>query len=314
MIFIKNLIKDLKVTDTTNFGIQRKIVANMTTESWERIPHAVFTYRPDVSKFLNEYELMAFDKNRTKKITLNTLMLKVIVEGIKAAPQINGHIEYNRHLVRGEVRQIENINISMPWLLPSGEMMTINLKNFENKSLEEMANYIENVAKKIENTNFTEVMFEVSMDNTITTLKQGNIFTPICRLIGSKTGKHKIITLRGRERQNYYKIPEKHRLTKSDIEQGTITVSNIGSIYKEHRGEINLMEIIPPQLVAIGLSAVQEQPGICVSSNGEKYVDIIKVMPITIAFDHRALDFGDVIPFLKRLDDIFENPKPIHSW
>ena len=37
-------------------------------------------------------------------------------------------------------------------------------------------------------------------------------------------------------------------------------------------------------------------------------------MPICIAFDHRALDFGDIVPFLERLDDIFENPEQIHSW
>ena len=38
------------------------------------------------------------------------------------------------------------------------------------------------------------------------------------------------------------------------------------------------------------------------------------MLPICIAFDHRALDFGDIVPFLKRLDDIFENPKVIHTW
>jgi len=311
---VNNEIKGLKTTKTIEFGIQRKIVANMTTESWETIPHAVYTYKPDVTDFIEEYLTLNSKGEREKKITINTLMLKVMTEGIKAAPQINGHIDFKRHLVRGSVRQIEDINISMPWVLPTGEMMTINLKNFDNKTLDEMANYIEDVAKRIEKTNLNEVMFEVSLDNTISALKNGQVIKTLSRLIGSKTGKNKVKTLRGREKLEYNKIPPEQKLTKSDIEQGTITITNIGSLYKEQKGELNLIEIIPPQLVAIGISAVQEQPGVYIDNDEKKLIGIRKIMPITIAFDHRALDFGDVVPFIKKLDEIFANPKQIHSW
>ena len=44
-------MKDLKVKNTEIFGIQRKIVANMTTESWETIPHVSYLYEPDVTAF-----------------------------------------------------------------------------------------------------------------------------------------------------------------------------------------------------------------------------------------------------------------------
>ncbi|MEG0979819.1 MAG: 2-oxo acid dehydrogenase subunit E2 [Oscillospiraceae bacterium] len=311
---MSNKINGLRITKTTNFGIQRKIVANMTTESWQEIPHAVYTYRPDVTNFINEYSTLNSDGKHQNKITINTLMLKAIVEGIKSAPNINGHIDYKRRLVRGEIKVFEDINISMPWLLPTGEMMTINLKNFENKTLDEMTEYIENVSQKIKKTNLNEVMFAVSKENTLKALKSGRIITTLLRLIGSKTGKHKVENLSGREKSDYYNIPENKRLTKSDIEQGTITITNVGSIYKEQRGELNLLEIIPPQLVAIGISAAQEQPGIVVDKDGKKQIEVRKIMPVAIAFDHRALDFGDVIPFIKTLDSIFENPQVIHSW
>lgn len=60
---------------------------------------------------------------------------QIIVEGLKADPIMNSHIEFDRKLVRGEIHTFENIDISMPMVLPSGEMMTINLHNFENKTL-----------------------------------------------------------------------------------------------------------------------------------------------------------------------------------
>ena len=37
-------------------------------------------------------------------------------------------------------------------------------------------------------------------------------------------------------------------------------------------------------------------------------------MPITVAIDHRALDYGDCVPFFERLDEIFAFPQVILSW
>lgn len=193
-------------------------------------------------------------------------------------------------------------------------MMTINLHNFENKNLDEMVAYIADVNRRVANTNLDEVMFDVSLDNTLTALKQGKIKQTLYRLIGSKTGKHKVKTLSGKEKSNYYKIPENDRLTKHDIEQGTITVSNIGSVYRAQRGETCLLEIVPPQVCAIAVGAVQDKPVVVVNEAGEKEIAIRQVMPLCIAFDHRALDFGEIVPFIKRLDEIFAAPEIIHTW
>ena len=38
------------------------------------------------------------------------------------------------------------------------------------------------------------------------------------------------------------------------------------------------------------------------------------VMPLTIAFDHRAFDLGDVKPFMEKLNEIFLNPEVIKEW
>lgn len=304
----------LKKIKTTHFGIQRKIVANMTTESWANIPHVTYNYEPDVTEFMIEYKRLNKDVAPEKKITLNTVMLKIIVEGLKADPDMNAHIEFDKKLVRGQIHTFEDINISMPMVLPNGEMMTINLHNFENKNLDEMTAYIADVNRRIANTDLNEVMFDVSLDNTLTALKKGKVKQTIYRLIGSKTGKQKVKTLSGKEKSAYYKIPESDRLTKRDIEQGTITVSNIGSTYREQRGATCILEIIPPQVCAIAVGAVQDRPVVVVNEQGEKEIAIRQIMPLCIAFDHRALDFGEIVPFLKKLDSIFEEPEIIHTW
>lgn len=302
------------VVKTEHFGIQRKIVANMTTESWQNIPHVTYTYEPDVTEFMAQYKRLNEGVDKENKITVNTLMLKVIVEGLKACPAMNAHIDFDRKYVRGVIHTLSNIDISMPMVLPTGEMMTINLHNFESKNLDEMVAYIKDVHRRMEKTDLNEVMFDVSLDNTLTGLKEGKFAQTINRLIGSKTGKHKVKTLKGKEKKAYEAIPETDRLTKHDIEQGSITISNIGSVYREQRGAAALIEIIPPQVTAIAVGAVQDKPVVVVNENDEKEIAIRQVLPFTIVFDHRALDFGDIVPFIKKLDEIFEAPEIMFSW
>ena len=112
------------------------------------------------------------------------------------------------------------------------------------------------------------------------------------------------------EKKEYNAIPETERLTSEDLEQGTVTVSNIGSTYLGQKGAMTLLEIVPPQVCAFGVGAVQKKP--VVTDNDE--IEVRRVLPICIAFDHRALDFGDIVPFMKKLDEIFSSPEVIFSW
>ena len=67
-----------------HFGIARKIVSNMTSESWETIPHATMTYDADVTELFKERKkLNEGVTDKTKKITINTIMLKIICEGLR---------------------------------------------------------------------------------------------------------------------------------------------------------------------------------------------------------------------------------------
>lgn len=298
-----------------NFGIARKIVSNMTSESWEEIPHATMSYFADVTELFEECKKLNVGcTDKSKKITINTVMLKILCEAFKAAPKMNTHLVFNRKLVRGCLKYFDHIDISMPMVLPSGEMMTINMHDMENKTLTEMTEAINDSIRRAKNSDMNEVMYEVSLDNTLTGLKQGEVLQAIRRLYGSKTGKHKIKTLSGKAKKEYYSIPATERLTKHDIEQGTTTISNLGSIYREQKGECMLLEIIPPQTTAIAINAAQKRPVVVTDENGNDRIEPRLVMPLTIAIDHRALDYGDVVPFMRKLDEIFADPSIIQSW
>ena len=61
-------------------------------------------------------------------------------------------------------------------------------------------------------------------------------------------------------------------------------------------------------------SAMQERPGVFVSAAKEKETGIRKILPLCLAFDHRVLDFSDLVPFLSRLDQVFQEPGEMFSW
>ncbi len=297
-----------------HFGIQRKMVAAMTTESWQNIPHVTYIYEPEISRFWNEYKKLNFGRSEDEKITFNTLMIKAITEGLKAAPLMNSHIEYNQKLIRGTIKTYEDINISMPTILPTGEMMTTTCRDFDKKNLDEMTDYIKDLRRRMEQSDLNEAMYTVSFNRTLNTIKQGKIVEALLRIFGAKTGKYKVKTLKGKAKKAYHSIPETERLGDNDIQQGTITISNIGSLDLHQRGAVALLEIIPPQVCAIAIGAVQKRPVVETDSHGHDTIKVGKVLPLCIAFDHRALDFGDIVPFTKKLDEIFAHPEIIHTW
>ena len=73
----------MAVKSVTRFGIQRKIVANMTTESWQNIPHVSYQYEPDITKFYDEFKKTMININNLyKKYPLETFYQKVTEDGV----------------------------------------------------------------------------------------------------------------------------------------------------------------------------------------------------------------------------------------
>lgn len=299
---------------TTWLNIQRKIVANMTSESWKTVPHIGYSYEPDVTKFMATVKELNASGKFSSKMTVNTVMLKAITEGLKAAPALNAHIHFDPKHVKGYVTQFEQIDVSMTWVLPNDEMMTINLHDLGSKSLSELNDYIQETGRKIGNTDVAEVMYSISFDDTMKELKKGHVGKAINRLVGSKLGKHKVTTLKGQAKKDYYAIPETDRLTKEDIRQGTVCVSNIGSTTRGIRGRCTLLAIIPPQVFVMCMASIQKTPIVVTNENGEDEIKIGNILPIELVFDHRAVDFGELVPFIKRMEEIFNNPEEMYNW
>ena len=83
---------------------------------------------------------------------LNTVMLKLIAEAIKASPDMNAYIEYNRRNNVGNIHYRDQIYIATPMMTPAQRMITPVLRDVGDKSLREVCEAMEALARRANNT------------------------------------------------------------------------------------------------------------------------------------------------------------------
>lgn len=263
-------------SQSRNLDLQRRLVAYKTYRAWQEVPHAVYQYEPDATELFTRFRKLKEDfAGKGAKLSFNTLMLKAVALGLREAPILNSGFTYDPETHNGTITENTKINPGVPWILPGGGMMTLTVRDAGKESLFEIAGQVESIRQKVEKTDFTRLF--------LATAKAGMPFDP------------------------------GEGLSPADIGDSTVTVSNIGSICRSP-GQFSLLEILPPQVFAVGISAMQERPGVFTDRSGEKAIGIRKILPMCLAFDHRVLDFGDLIPFISRLDKLFAEPEEIFGW
>jgi pyruvate dehydrogenase E2 component (dihydrolipoamide acetyltransferase) len=306
--------KYTEISSIQRFDIQRRVVAHKTTEAWQTVPHVGGQYEPDMTDFLKVFETykkirLSNDPN-APKLTLNLVLFKIFAECFKVAPELNAFIQYSPASKTGQLQLCEKINIACPLLLSDGRMITPVFQDVGNKNLEELAAYNADLLRRLENTNIDELLFEISLRETFDDLKHGKL-SVLARAIKGLFGKDKVNHLKGGEKDAYYQISPKDRLIPEDILSSTTLVSNIGAAYHKFRGNLTLIDLIAPQVFVIGVSTIQRQVTVYSDEDGNETSGIRSILPMLFTFDHRGLDFGHVIPFLKKFDEIIADP---HSF
>ncbi|MBP5230302.1 MAG: 2-oxo acid dehydrogenase subunit E2 [Clostridia bacterium] len=293
--------------ETQRFGMQRKVISNMTSAGWRRIPHACFLYELDVTPLLKVLSEINAGAGISRTISFNTAMLKIIAEGIRACPKMNSHFRFKSFLVRGRLKIFDRIDATIPLMLGRDTMMTLKLPGLEAKSMTEIRDGVSDLIRRAKNTHLPQVLYETAMHDTLQELKRFRVLRVLGRLIGLLTDGSLRELLHGEAKRKHRATPATEKLTREDVEQGTVTISNPGSLYPRGNGECLLLEIIPPQTVAVAIGAVSDRP----SKGPDGSVSWSKTVKLTVAFDHRALDGIDFIPFLRRIDRLAAAPEEL---
>ncbi|HQE82668.1 MAG TPA: 2-oxo acid dehydrogenase subunit E2 [Candidatus Hydrogenedentes bacterium] len=303
-----NLPKGVAVKEVISFDVFRKAVAYKTTESWRTVPHAAVQVDLDVTEVMGCLEKAKRDPAYAGvNVTLNTVMLKVVTEGLKASPRMNAHLRYNPKNTVGELVVFDDINIAVPFLTDDFRMVTPVLKKAGEKSLRELCLAMADLRRRVANTNFELLLLEAGHRDTLEQLRRGRLGV-LRRLYANVYGHRRLSFPSKSERRAYGQIPEKDRLTPDDLLTATTLVTNLGSVMRELPARIALLEVIPPQVAAFGLCAARKQPVAVQDAQGKDAVAIRWIMPVTGAADHRALDFAEASAFVKRVMGLCAKP------
>jgi pyruvate dehydrogenase E2 component (dihydrolipoamide acetyltransferase) len=300
-------LQDMK-KNYISFDIRQKIISSSTGLGWTA-PHVAYIHEADVTELIIEFNKLNYLKPTDKKIALNTVLIRIMIEGIKSVPAVNGHVYHNKWLASGNIRIMDSIDINIPVLLPDQRMITVKLPDCGNKSLDEISLHINQLMNKLKNTNIDIALLNVGLEDTLKQIIKGNIFRALGRILGLKWGKNKLKSVNKHEKDIYKRISKTLRLCNDDLDIGSITISNLGAAVSGTNGFPALIDLVHPQIMAIGIGPLQEKPKIHNSQ-----IVARKIIPFCIVFDHRALDFGTVAPLIRNIDTVLGKPDVIHEW
>lgn len=296
--------------------IRDRLTSNVLVNSQREIAGTSCCYELDVTGLYEEF--LKLKKESGYKLTFNTLMIKILVEGLKAAPRLNAHIEYNHRSTSGRIIIKKHIDVSMAVLLQNGETFLVKLAQLEDKSLKETALQIEDTKRRLLNTNLRRVMFKVGGQRMVGLASKGKIISTLSQFCSAYFGKGKIAKLSKLFKKKYRTVNTSDKpydgLRVDDFTEGTVCYTNWGTLYDKLDVNITYIPPMYPQVFLFATGRIADREYVVKDENGRLDLKTKKVLPVTLIFDHKIGGANDIIPFIKKLDEITANPEIIHNW
>jgi pyruvate dehydrogenase E2 component (dihydrolipoamide acetyltransferase) len=99
-----------------------------------------------------------------------------------------------------------------------------------------------------------------------------------------------------------------------ELNEGSVCMTNWGVLYDGLSGNVTYTPLLYPQVFLFAMGVVKDTDYAFRNEKGEVDLGTKKMLPITLVFDHRLGGFADLAPFIKKLNEIFENPEIIREW
>lgn len=291
------------------FNLKARISGNVLVNAQRNIPTPVYVYEADITKFYAEYKKLK--ENCGYPLSFNTLMMKLLSEGLKVAPRLNAHIQYNHTASAGRVIVKKHIDVAMPIFMDSGVTFPVKVRGIENQSLKEIADQIADIMRRMEKTDVDGLMFDLIQQRMIGWILKGKFYSTTMQILSGFVGKYSVTSIKDLFEK---KVRDPESLDMYAFNEGTVCFTNTGTLCRELYGHISYGPLLYPQVFMLGISNIKDVDYPFRNEKGEVDIGTKKMLPITLAFDHRLGGFGDVIPLVKKFEEVFANPEVIHEW
>lgn len=237
-----SLNKPLPEDITEFFNLKSRVSGYILTKAQQNSPTCGYNYEADITKFWDAFQEL---KNTCGyELSFNTLMMKVLVEGLKAAPKLNSHIDFNTTSSCGTLIMKKHIDIAMPVLMKNGETFPVKVKETENKTLKELSEQTADLVERLEKTDIDKVMFDVITQRTVGLLLKGDIKATVAQTVTGYVGKHKVAKLK----DLFNPAPKDgSMLFKDELDEGSVCMTNWGILYNGLNGNVTYTPLLYPR-------------------------------------------------------------------
>lgn len=295
--------------------VRSRVFSNALVNAQREIPAVCCNYNADITAFWKEYESLKAECGYA--LPFNTLMIKVLVEGLKVAPRLNAHIEYDHHSTSGRLIIKKHIDVTVPVCSEDGQTIQVKARHLEEKSLAEIAVQLEELKCRLSKTNTKHAYFNVAAKRMAGYAAKGKVSTTFAQFRSAYFGKNKIAVfskLFKKKKHSSGTKPKYEGLRADDFTEGTVCFTNWGTLYD--RLDVNITYISPmyPSVFLLAAGRVKDETYAFKNEQGVVDIGAKKVLPLTLIFDHKIGGAADIMPFIEKMDEIFENPAVIKKW
>lgn len=291
------------------FNLKARVTGNVLVNAQRTIPTPVYVYEADVTKFYAEYKKLK--ETCGYPLSFNTLMMRLLVEGLKVAPRLNAHLEYNHTASAGRLIIKKHIDVAMPIFMENNVTFPVKVRAIEDKSLKELADQIADIMRRLQKTDVDSLLFDLIQQRMVGFMLKGKVVSTVAQIMSGFVGKYSVTSVKDLFKE---KVRDPESLSMYDFNEGTVCMTNTGTLCRDLTGQISYGPLLYPQVFMLGLSNIKDVDYPFRNEKGEVDIGTKKILPITLAFDHRLGGFGDVIPLVKKFEEVFNDPSVIHEW
>lgn len=299
-------------------SLREKMASNALVNAQRNTPGVACNYEADITRLLTVFEDL---KSRCGyRLTFNALMTKILTEGLKEVPRLNAHYVYKHFSTSGRLIIKKHIDVSMAVCLDESKTFQVKIMHLEDKNLQETALLIEDAKRRLKNTDLNDVMYEVARQRLLGELTHGRILTPLFQALSACFGNGKVIHLSQSLKSDLLKLTGKKPfydpdgLRPEELNEGSVCFTNWGTLYDNLNTSIAYIPPIYPQVFLFGVGRIKETQHVFKDENGSLQLGTKKLLPLSLIFDHKIGGAADLMPFIRKLDEIFENPEIILTW
>ncbi len=293
------------------FNLKKRCAGYIFTKTQNDLVGASCFYEVDVTKLWNEYQ--NYKNEADFHPTFNVIMMKALIEGLKVAPRLNAHLDFNKRSTTGKLIIKKHIDISMPVKLENGETFTIKVRETENKSLKDLQAQVDFLLKATKNSDIDRLLLDNLTYRMVGFALKGKIITSIMQAFTGFFGKNKVTEFSDLFKKR--KLEKKATLVPQDVNEGTVCFTNWGMLNSKFTpANVGYTPLLYPQVFLYGIGTISDREYAFRNENGEVDIGVKKIMPVHFTFDHRIGALDDVMPLLKKIEEVFENPEIIREW